>query len=111
MQSHDAFSFKDDGSALRVWHWSITRNGSKQCTQEMRHGPSKRRNARQIEAKCAGTTSPNLKFLVANGAGATVIPSGSWLHEVDEEDFARNGFQKANGRPHRIISASRLSFG
>lgn len=48
---------------------------------------------------------------MADGAGATVIPSGSWFHELDEEDFAGNGFQDANGRPHRIISASRLSFG
>jgi hypothetical protein len=67
---------------------------SKQLTQDLHHAPSKQESAVQIKAKCAGTTSPNCKFLVASGTGATVIPSGSWLHELDEEDFARNGIQK-----------------
>jgi hypothetical protein len=72
------------------------------ASDETPHRPTKTR---------ATATSPDIKFLVANGAGATVIPSGSWLHEVDGEDFAGNGFQKANGRPHRIAPASRLFFG
>ena len=32
-----------------------------------------------------------------------MIPSGSWLHELDGEDFAGNGFQKANGRPTALF--------
>jgi hypothetical protein len=62
--------------------------------------PANKKSPHRSRQSAPERLAPNWKVLVANGAGATVIPSGSWLHELDEEDFAGNGFQKANGRPH-----------
>jgi hypothetical protein len=40
---------------------------------------------------------------VANGDGATVIPAGSWLHEVDGKNFAGMAFKKQTGGPTALF--------
>jgi hypothetical protein len=59
---------------------------------------------RQNAPKQLLRNSRHLYVFKGNGAGATVIPSGSWLHEVDEEDFARNVvFKKQTGGPAALF--------
>jgi hypothetical protein len=91
---------------FRIVFWPTLNNEPKIFSMDPANGK------RQIDqGKVRQNNQPKLCVLERNGAGVTVIPAGSWLHELDGEDLAGNGFQKANGRPHRIISASRLSFG
>jgi hypothetical protein len=69
---------------------------------------------RQNAPKQLLRNSTHLDVLEENGAGATLIPSGSWSHELDEEDFAGNVYQKSKREalPHYfgLPSVFRLKF-